>query len=480
MSCKINSHRAILLVSILFIVQCSFAQKRTDTHSEKNNVKISEIRDGIAQSTFENYYLADSFSKENDTIQAGVYLLKINPYTLFFENVTPDSIDDFVLHHFKVTSFARTKYREYFMEIYKAKKSNSYTDFERMGEEDRYLRGAMENCINDSCARFFADKMKDADSIHAAYLYRYVKSKGWPSLSDGSMYATLIAIHDHDHHRFYLPFLKKALADGQVEPSGYNLISYWDENNNDFQKLNDYIQRGKYIQVDVTCMLDNKPVPALVFHKIKTTVQHHCPVKIFYCYRSHAKDKFTNWSKKEIPRSIDVMSLLAEDLAVYNCHISSVEMIAMQTGCWGVRWEPSDDSASRLIMYILYDRDTSNPIFDKILTENKFVTRVIHYEISKSSIKPESMEFLKQLAIWLKKNTMVKLEIDGHTDSEGDVAANMKLSQDRADEVKKQLVLLGIDSNRLTTKGYGATKPIKSNDTEEGKAENRRVEFIKR
>ena len=56
----------------------------------------------------------------------------------------------------------------------------------------------------------------------------------------------------------------------------------------------------------------------------------------------------------------------------------------------------------------------------------------------------------------------------------------MKLSQDRADEVKKQLVSLGINETRLTTKGYGASKPIQSNTTPEGKAENRRVEFIKK
>ncbi len=115
----------------------------------------------------------------------------------------------------------------------------------------------------------------------------------------------------------------------------------------------------------------------------------------------------------------------------------------------------------------------------KILTEKKFVTHAINFDVNKSSIKPESIGFIQQLVEFLKANPTVKLEIDGHTDSDGDAAENIRLSQARADEVKKQLVTLGIDGNRLTAKGFGATKPLLPNTTSEGKAQNRRVEFIR-
>lgn len=118
-------------------------------------------------------------------------------------------------------------------------------------------------------------------------------------------------------------------------------------------------------------------------------------------------------------------------------------------------------------------------MFSKIITDKKVVTNAIHFDVGKWEIKTESRVVVMQLAQFLKANASVKLEIGGHTDNDGDAAANIKLSQARADEVKKQLVALGISAVRLTTKGYGATKPIAENATWQGNAKNRRVEFVK-
>ena len=116
---------------------------------------------------------------------------------------------------------------------------------------------------------------------------------------------------------------------------------------------------------------------------------------------------------------------------------------------------------------------------ESLLSDKKFTTHTILFDINKSSIRHTSLPFINQLARFLKKNPKIRLEIDGHTDSDGDAVANMKLSKNRADEIKRQLVSAGIDSKRLTTKGFGASKPLQPNTTAESKANNRRVEFIK-
>ena len=118
-------------------------------------------------------------------------------------------------------------------------------------------------------------------------------------------------------------------------------------------------------------------------------------------------------------------------------------------------------------------------MLNKILTDGKFITHAIIFDVNKSVIKPESMGFLNSLARFLKENSSIKLEIDGHTDSDGDDASNQKLSEARAESVRQQLVLMGIDASRLTTRGFGESKPIGDNTSPEGKANNRRVEFVK-
>jgi outer membrane protein OmpA-like peptidoglycan-associated protein len=117
--------------------------------------------------------------------------------------------------------------------------------------------------------------------------------------------------------------------------------------------------------------------------------------------------------------------------------------------------------------------------YNKIVTDGRFITHGILFDFNKASIKPESMGTLNEIARLMKDHADLKFEIDGHTDSDGSDEANMKLSQSRADAVKAQLADMGVDEDRLTAKGFGETKPIDKNDSAEGKANNRRVEFVK-
>ncbi|HEU5054848.1 MAG TPA: OmpA family protein [Hanamia sp.] len=117
--------------------------------------------------------------------------------------------------------------------------------------------------------------------------------------------------------------------------------------------------------------------------------------------------------------------------------------------------------------------------YNKIVTDGKFITHGILFDINKSTIKPESMGTLNEIAKMMKNHNDLKFEIDGYTDSDGSDDANLKLSQQRADAVKAKLTEMGIDASRLSSKGFGESKPMDTNETAEGKANNRRVEFVK-
>jgi outer membrane protein OmpA-like peptidoglycan-associated protein len=100
------------------------------------------------------------------------------------------------------------------------------------------------------------------------------------------------------------------------------------------------------------------------------------------------------------------------------------------------------------------------------------------FDTGATTLRPESQEQLKNVAAILKAYPNVHIKVGGYTDSTGDAAANLKLSQGRADAVVAGLTALGIDASRLEAKGYGEQYPVGDNTTEEGRAKNRRVSML--
>jgi outer membrane protein OmpA-like peptidoglycan-associated protein len=120
--------------------------------------------------------------------------------------------------------------------------------------------------------------------------------------------------------------------------------------------------------------------------------------------------------------------------------------------------------------------DTRN----KLITEGKFSTTGILFDFQKATVKPESYGVIKEIANALKENPGVRINITGHTSNDGDASANLALSKQRAAAVKQVLTNeFGIDAARMETDGRGGSEPVDKTGTAAGKANNRRVEFIK-
>jgi OmpA-OmpF porin, OOP family len=120
-----------------------------------------------------------------------------------------------------------------------------------------------------------------------------------------------------------------------------------------------------------------------------------------------------------------------------------------------------------------------NELVDR-LNKDGFITLSVNFDTAKTTITADSAKTLDTAAAILKAAGDMKVEVAGHTDNVGDAAANLKLSQGRAQAVMDALVQRGIPAARLTAKGYGQTVPVADNRSEDGRAKNRRVELVKK
>ncbi len=115
-----------------------------------------------------------------------------------------------------------------------------------------------------------------------------------------------------------------------------------------------------------------------------------------------------------------------------------------------------------------------------LAAEGRIALYGIYFDTGKSVVKPESAPTLEQVVKLLKQNAAMQLFVVGHTDGTGPLDANVKLSNERAAAVVKELVGRGIAAARLKAAGVGPWSPLATNRTEEGKAKNRRVELVER
>jgi outer membrane protein OmpA-like peptidoglycan-associated protein len=114
---------------------------------------------------------------------------------------------------------------------------------------------------------------------------------------------------------------------------------------------------------------------------------------------------------------------------------------------------------------------------DQIKVDQVVQLRNLFFDIDKFDLKPESETELKVVINLLKANPKMRILISGHTDNTGSEVHNKTLSENRANAVKNYLVNAGIDAGRLQSKGFGSSQPMESNDTDAGKARNRRIEM---
>lgn len=109
--------------------------------------------------------------------------------------------------------------------------------------------------------------------------------------------------------------------------------------------------------------------------------------------------------------------------------------------------------------------------------KKRIVLRAVYFDFDKSNIRPDAAPVLDEAVELLKEEGSIKVVAEGHTDSIGSVQYNLGLSERRASSVRKYLMDHGLNGDNISTKGFGKSHPVASNETAEGRAQNRRVEL---
>ena len=182
-----------------------------------------------------------------------------------------------------------------------------------------------------------------------------------------------------------------------------------------------------------------------------------------------------------------------EELATYAGSDGSIDIYNNPIVTYAIRRNDGN-------IYIAFDKSSNNNTAIQVVQEKAFEQTIepiksdkiqkdleetgksvlqINFDTNKATLKPDGVTAVNEIVKVLKNLPNIKIEINGYTDNTGSKERNQKLSEERASTVKNEIVRAGIAANRLKAKGYGQDNPIADNGSEEGRAQNRRVELIK-
>ncbi|MFW6327406.1 MAG: OmpA family protein [Bacteroidota bacterium] len=219
----------------------------------------------------------------------------------------------------------------------------------------------------------------------------------------------------------------------------------------------------------------NQPVPSIFFEKPEQIEIDTSLVLKGMIYDTISNEPVVaKLELIDIERSMTVATAVSNENGQYKIKIKQKKEYGVEIMARGYLFFLETIDLSRLPGEIVIERDFG---LTKVEVGSKVILKNIFFETNKATLKPESYQELQNVVKFLDNNPSIHLEISGHTDNIGSLKANMKLSEERAKSVVEYLVAQKISRNRLEAKGYAFTQPVAPNNTPEGRAQNRRVEF---
>jgi hypothetical protein len=272
--------RVLLSISFFLMTFSHVRAQKTDT--------TIELPAALPNSAIRNLEIADSFSRVGDSIRSAEYFLRIDPFFFVSSNYTIAKMES-ALQDLRLPKAEANAYRVLFAKAYNAKRTEPYTVFRRMLEEDQMVRRKLNACSDSlSCANL-ERQMHKTDSSHFEYLYQYVIRNGWPSYEEGAAFAEIIAMHDFQHMRLYLPYIRREVINGRSSSRFYGTLKNRAYPSN-LAKLDSYKNKRIF---DVSCILKGKKPSSTLQNEIISAVTSFKPIKHqYFVFESASEQRF--------------------------------------------------------------------------------------------------------------------------------------------------------------------------------------------
>tara|TARA_R110002049_G_scaffold122467_3_gene277336 strand:+ start:7524 stop:8807 length:1284 start_codon:yes stop_codon:yes gene_type:complete len=287
-----------------------------------------------------------------------------------------------------------------------------------------------------------------------------IEDRKWMQLAGKSIYIPDVLKPLPENYTIEFDMLTKGI---DKKTSSQAKLEVWFQDHNQFQaSKNQAIIEIPLCQfINVGFIVENKVNGKRVIrNSIEKDIRKIILEKIHVSMAVNGK-RFRMWMNEN--KVVDIPRLIPENIVSFKLHPRDIR-----------------DGIDHVYVRDFKIAESGIDLRSQLLNEGRFSTTGILFNSGSDQIKPESNGVLKQIADALQQDTSLNLNIIGHTDADGNEGNNLKLSQQRAISVKNILVSqFYIANNRLQTEGKGETEPVDENTTTEGKANNRRVEFVK-
>ncbi|MBL7718853.1 MAG: OmpA family protein [Flavipsychrobacter sp.] len=437
--------------------------------------------EGYNKSTFAAFLSLQEYSRTGDSVLAGASLLKVAPgYMSFLSGATAENIDSLIYHQYRVPVAARKEYVTLYKRFCTVPHSEMYQRLQGMYQADQEIRQLLDSCTGTRNCRSVRRAMRHLDSLHSEYLSAYVKAKGWPSVENGSVFATILAIHDVWNRKLYRDALKKAVAQGIAPIEAYYIINTRMKEKN-FSEVEKLLATREHAEIYIDSF-EYRRMPAWdQLRHIKSMTRRLCPLDYYFLAVHDSMEVINDWLDYYFPKEAHEMPLnVIQKVVAENACNDTVwkekQKWVERYRLWSMHTHTGENRGhkgkkSGLYVYLISQRDGK---LKKAIVGTSDTFR-LYFDRDRHELSLQQQVRLQTIMLDSLRDADA-ISVLGYTDKAGQVQANKALSARRAQHIMNYLLANGVPGK--TIKECSGKGVVTRKGEEDEYIEDRRVDVI--